>query len=323
MDKTYPLMQLFPALHVLYREERGKNAIMRKVTLLLALLLIAAIPAQALANTGINEKFGPPIVVYGGDLSEAERASVQESLGVAEEPEVEDIEVTGEDLAQYIEDGDPRANMYSSAKITRQEEGEGLVIEIVTPENITQVTADMYANAILTAGIENAVVEVAAPKPVTGHSALVGIYKAYEVNGEQLDPERTDVANDELEVATEIVGNGIDDEKVSELLTEIKKQIAEQSPASREEVEQIVEEQLSRLQIELSPEDRQLLIDLMDRIRQLDIDFSQWSGQLDDLSRTIEETLGNVSDAVNDEGFCNRVKSFFRSLADDVRSLFS
>ena len=36
-------------------------------------------------------------------------------------------------------------------------------------------------------------VEIAAPKPVTGHSALVGIYKAYEAKtGETLDIERTD-----------------------------------------------------------------------------------------------------------------------------------
>ena len=92
--------------------------------------------------------------------------------------------------------------MFSSAKITRKDAGEGLVINIVTPDNITEVSSDMYANAMLTAGIEDAVVDIAAPKPVTGHSALVGIYKAYEVAGGELDPERTDVANDELSVAT-------------------------------------------------------------------------------------------------------------------------
>src|SRR5690606_23920007 len=247
---------------------------------------------------------------------EAEKASVAESLGVADEPEVEEIEVTGQDLVTYIKDGDSRANMYSSAKITRQDAGEGLVIQIVTPDNITQVTTEMYANAMLTAGIENATVEVAAPKAVTGHSALVGIYKAYEVNGEQLDPERTDVANDELSVATELSEGGVDQEKVSELLTEIKKQIAEQNPATREDVEQIVEEQLSRLQIELSPEDRQLLVDLMDRIRQLDIDFSKWSTQLEDLSKTIEEKIGKV---VKDEGCWESVKNFLRNIADTVR----
>ena len=87
---------------------------------------------------------------------------------------------------KYIKDGNSKARMYSSAKITRQEAGKGLVISIVTEDNITQVTADIYANAMLTAGIEDAIVEVAAPKKVTGHSALVGIYKAYEVTGEKL-----------------------------------------------------------------------------------------------------------------------------------------
>lgn len=294
-----------------------------KKTITLAALAIAFVLAFAgtvSANVGINEKFGLPIVVYGGDLSTEEKAQVAESLDVAGEAEVEEIEVTGQDLIQYITDGDARARMYSSAKITRTEEGEGLVIEIATPDNITQVTTEMYANAMLTAGIENATVEVAAPRPVTGHSALVGIYKAYEVNGEQLDPERTDVANDELSVATELSEGGVDQEKVSELLTEIKKQIAEQNPASREDVEQIVEEQLSRLQIELSPEDRQLLVDLMDRIRQLDIDFSKWSTELEDLSKTIEEKLGTI---VNDEGFWESVKQFFRDLANTVRGWFN
>ncbi|MDN5708124.1 MAG: DUF1002 domain-containing protein [Planococcus sp. (in: firmicutes)] len=295
---------------------------MKKIMILATLMMAFALAfaGAASANVGINEKFGLPIVVYGGDLSADEKAQVAESLDVAGEAEVEEIEVTGQDLVTYITDGDARARMYSSAKITRTEEGEGLVIEIATPDNITQVTTDMYANAMLTAGIENATVEVAAPKAVTGHSALVGIYKAYEVNGEQLDPERTDVANDELSVATELSEGGVDQEKVSELLTEIKKQIAEQNPATREDVEQIVEEQLSRLQIELSPEDRQLLVDLMDRIRQLDIDFSKWSTELEDLSKTISDKIDTV---VNDEGFWESVKQFFRDLANTVRGWFN
>lgn len=295
---------------------------MKKIIMIITMIFTISVllPSVSLANVGINEKFGAPIVVYGGNLSEAEKASVAESLGVADEPEVEEIEVTGQDLVTYIKDGDSRANMYSSAKITRQDAGEGLVIQIVTPDNITQVTTEMYANAMLTAGIEDATVEVAAPKAVTGHSALVGIYKAYEVNGEELDPERTDVANDELSVATELADSGVEDAKVSELLTEIKKQIAEKNPATREEVEKIVEDQLSKLQIELSPEDRQLLIDLMDRIRKLDIDFSKWSTQLEDLSKTIEDKIGTI---VNDEGFWQSVKNFFKKLADTVSSWFN
>lgn len=156
-----------------------------------------------------------------------------------EEPEIEEITVSGEDLVKYIKDSNSSSRMYSSAKITRKNAGEGLVIEIVTPSNITQVTSEMYANAMLTAGIEDATVQVAAPKAVTGHSALVGIYKAYEVTtGETLDIDRTDVANEELSVATTLAKSaGVDDAKVAELLTEIKKDIAELKPATREDVE--------------------------------------------------------------------------------------
>ncbi|MCR8682307.1 DUF1002 domain-containing protein, partial [Enterococcus faecium] len=115
----------------------------------------------------------------------------------------------------------------------------------------------------------------AAPKAVTGHSALVGIYKAYEDAGGTLDTERTNVANDELSVATKLAEqSNVDKDEVAQLLTEIKKQIAEQAPASKEDVERIVNEKLSKLKIELSEEERQLLIDVMDRFRGLDIHLS-------------------------------------------------
>lgn len=270
----------------------------------------------------IDEKLGVPIVVYGANLSEAEKASVKESLKVKEEPEVEEITVSGQDLVKYIKDSNSSSRMYSSAKITRKNAGEGLVIEIVTPSNITQVTSEMYANAMLTAGIEDATVQVAAPKAVTGHSALVGIYKAYEVTtGEKLDTDRTDVANDELSVATTLTQSaGVDDAKVAELLTEIKKQIAESKPATREDVEKIVQEQLNKLEINLSDKDRQLLVDLMNKISKLDIDFSKWSKQLDDISSTIKEKFGSL---MEDTGFWASVKNFFVNLKDTIASWFN
>ena len=291
---------------------------------MLAIITMAAVvfgfvlPGVGQAESVINEKLGVPIVVYGANLSDAEKESVKKSLEVEKEAEVEELSVDGNDLITYIKDGDSKARMYSSVKITRQDAGKGLVIKIVTGENITQVTEDMYANAMLTAGIEDAVVEVAAPKKVTGHSALVGIYKAYEVSGETLDTDRTDVANDELNLATKFSEDaGIDSDKVSELLTELKKQIAEKNPATKEEIEQIVSEQLEKLNIELSPADRQLLIDLMDKIRALDIDFSKLSTQLNDMSDKIRDKIGDI-----DPGFWDKVKEFFSGLMDSIKSWF-
>ena len=290
-----------------------------------ALVISIFLPSNTLAATNtqnvINEKLGVPIVVYGANLSAEEKEVVKTALRMDQEPEFDEITISGEDLVKYIKNSNSSSRMYSSAKITRQDEGKGLIISIVTPSNITQVTAEMYASAMLTAGIQDAVVEIAAPKPVTGHSALVGIYKAYEVKtGETLDIERTDVANDELSVATSLSESaGVSDEKVAELLTQIKKVIAENKPETREEVEKIVEDQLSKFQINLSDQDRQLLVDLMDRISNLNIDLSKLSTQLGDLSAKFEETFGDI---LQYEGFWTSVKNFFNNLIDTVSGWF-
>ncbi|MEL3973152.1 DUF1002 domain-containing protein [Rossellomorea oryzaecorticis] len=294
------------------------------VSLVLLIVLVIGLGQSAAASDNnsesINEKFGVPIVVYGETLTAEQKKAVQEQLGVDEKADVEEFTATGEDLVKYIEGENRNARMFSSAKITRQEKGQGLNVEIVTPENITEVTESMYANALLTAGVENANVEVASPEKVSGHSALTGIYKAYDVSGEKLDSVRMEVANEELNVATELAKDaGIDKEKVSELLTEIKKEIAEQDPATKEEVEKIVEEKLQSMNIELSPEDRQLLIDLFDKIRSLDIDFDNVQQQLQDLTKDIQST---IKDIVNDESFGQKVSDFFTGLLDAIAEFF-
>src|SRR5699024_10531688 len=103
----------------------------------------------------INEKLGVPIVVLGDTLTNAQKEETRKLLGVDDASTVDEYTVDGQDIAHYI-DGNPNSRMFSSAKITREEEGKGLTINIVTPENITEVTNEMYANALLTAGAENA-----------------------------------------------------------------------------------------------------------------------------------------------------------------------
>lgn len=269
----------------------------------------------------INEKYGLPIVVYGEALSASQKEEVRSLLGVDDPSKVKEITVTGDDLVTYI-NGDKHSNMYSSAKITRKDSGEGLVIRQVTPENITEVTDEMYANALLTAGIEDAVVEVASPVKVTGHSALVGIYKAYDAGeGAGLNKERTEVANEELNLATELAKQeGLDQDKVSELLTEIKKEIAEQNPATKEEVAQIIDDKLKSLGIELSEQDRQLLIDLFEKMRGLNINFDNVKSQLETLSQDIQN---RISETIGDPGFLQKVSDFFTELINSIKNIFS
>src|SRR5699024_1325202 len=126
----------------------------------------------------------------------------------------------------------------------REEKGHGIDVEIGTRDNINQVTNERYVKALLTAGAEHATVKVPSAVKVSGHSALTGIYKAYDVSGEDLDKERMELANEELDVSTDLADKeGMDDESVTALMTESKKEIAVQKPATREDVEEIVKEQ--------------------------------------------------------------------------------
>ncbi|MGM8366622.1 DUF1002 domain-containing protein [Virgibacillus sp. W0181] len=302
---------------------------MARISLLILLIFgfLAGMSIPVLADDGgkddevINEKLGVPIVVYGDTLSDDQKAKVRDLLEVTDPDAVKEFSVTGQDAAKYI-DGDPNSRMFSSAKIVREEKGAGLVINIVTPENITQVTSEMYSNALLTAGVENATVDVASPVKVTGHSALTGIYKAYDAEGEMLDKERMELANEELDVATDLAEKeGMTQEKVTELLTEIKKEIADQNPATKEEVEQIVKEQLDKLEISLSEEDRQLLIDLFEKMRDLNIDFDKVKSQLEDITSTIKDKLGDLNIDI-DEGFWEKVSNFFKDLLNKLTSIF-
>ena len=272
------------------------------------------------SDTGYNEKYGSPIVVYGQTLTPTQKDEVKRMLGVDDSSQVQEFTVTGADLVKYI-NGDPNSHLYSSAKITRKDPGAGITVNIITPDNITEVTSDMYSNALLTAGIEDATVDVASPIKVTGHSALVGIYKAYDKSGTTLNKDRMEVANQELNLATDLAQkNGLDQDKVTQLLTEIKQEIANQHPATKEDIANIIDDKLKTLKIELSPQDRQLLINLFDKMRSLNINFDNIKSQLGSITSDIKKKL---QEATGNKGFWQGVANFFKSLFHAIGKFFS
>ncbi|KGP92224.1 hypothetical protein N780_01310 [Pontibacillus chungwhensis BH030062] len=280
------------------------------------ILLSLSVSTSVSASTSINEKLGVPIVVYGETLTDAQQKEVRNQLEVEDRDSVDEYSVNGQDIANYI-GGNPNSRMYSSVKITPEEEGTGLTVNLVTPDNITQVTKEMYKNALLTAGVSDATVDVASPVKVSGHSALTGIYKAYDEKGVKLDSDRMKVASEELDVATKLAEeSGVSKEKVSQLISQIKKEIAEQNPATREEVERIVQNQLDSLNINLNPEDVELLTNLFDQIRSLNINFDELQKQLEDITASAKELL-------NDEGFWNSVANFFEKILNAISDLIS
>lgn len=293
----------------------GKGLLLLVFILGLALFVVQPVAAD---DDVIDEFAGEPIVVFGGTLSDAQKDEVRAYFKVKTE-NVHELSVTGADLAEYF-GGNPNANMYSSVKIVHGKPGTGIVINIVTPDNITLVTGEMYANALITAGVENATIEVASPVKVTGESALTGIYKAFDVSGEGLDKGRMDVANEEMTLTTDLSEKeGLSQEKVTELMTEIKKAISDKNPATREDIEAIIKEQLDKLNIELSDADRQLLTDLFEKMKDLNIDFGKVKEQLNDIASSIKDKLDDLN---IDRNFFEKVANFFKELFSTIASWF-
>ena len=75
-----------------------------------------------------------------------------------------------------------------------------------------------------------------------------------------------------------------------------------------------------QLDIKLSDEDRKLLIDLFEKMRNLNINFDNVQSQLEDLSKEIHQ---RIEETIGDPGFLQKVADFFRNLIENIKSLFS
>jgi uncharacterized protein YpuA (DUF1002 family) len=279
-------------------------------------LILASLCAAALLlgqfTTCVQARAGE-VVSLGADLSEKQQQQMLELFGVKAD-EVTIIKVTNQEERDYLEglvsNDKIGTRAISSAYVKPLQEGEGIVVETY---NISWVTKEMYANAMATAGIENARVVAAAPFAVSGTAALTGIMKAFEeVSGKELDDEAKRVANEEL-VTTGELGEDIGKDEAAALIKEIKERIIREGIKDPEDIKRIVLQIAKELNIELTEEQINQIIELMKKISQLDLDINKITSQLekitqrlDDIRKTVEENKGilqRIWDAVR--GFIN------------------
>lgn len=170
-------------------------------------------------------------IIYGVALDSQQRKIVDNAVGInAEDFNVETV--NGADLKKYLGYATEDYNMISSIVVKRLEKGSGIRVMIKTPGNINQITEAQYTNAAITAGLTDAEIFVASPKPVTGESALVGVYKSEELHGKDLDPERTKTAQDELKTVIEVSKENednpeFDSKKLDKAVIEVKEKLAD------------------------------------------------------------------------------------------------
>ena len=282
--------------------------------LTLTLVLSFGVTAQA-----ADEK---PILALGADLSDAQKATVLSLLGISESDlgDYDVIQITNaeehEYLDSYLSSNVIGSRALSSVLIRPAEEGAGLN---VTTYNISYCTIDMYTNALLTAGLGDAEVYVAAPSNISGTSALIGAVKGYaEMNDTKVDEDALETAVNELVVTGDLGEVLGDSETASDIVAYVKQQILENNVSGDADIEKIIRDAMTKFDIDLTDAQVQQLVELMNKISKLDIDVDALSKQATEIYSKLK-SMGLDLDKIDTKQVGNFITRFF----DRIMSLIN
>ena len=289
--------------------------------------VVTYLPTEEEIADAIVENENKPYLALGADLKEDQLQVVLDKMGIAKE-DLEDYDVvyiTNEEeheyLDGYIDSSVIGTNALSCVMVKETDAGSGLRLTTV---NINYCTINMYRNALITAGVENADILVVGPFPLSGTAALIGAMKAYEeMSGETLDEEAQQIALAELVVTGDVVSTGENEEeadKLQEVIDYIKAEVIAGDITDLEEIKDIIANAELQFNISLTDEQKQQIADLMQKIADLDIDPTKLLEQAGDLYDKYGETVLAEAKEILDGIFTEEVKA---SLWDSIKSFFS
>lgn len=278
--------------------------------IVMAGFLMAIFPFAAMASA-------QEVVSLGADLTPQQEREILEFFGV-DEKDVKIIRVTNQEMRQYLSGLVPEKQLgttaYSSAHITLVPRGKGISVKTY---NIAWVTKEMYANVMVTAGIEDADVVVTAPFQVSGASALTGITKAFEqASGKKLDEDAKKAANEEL-VVTKDLGEKIGQDKAAEFMRDVKEEVVKKKLKDPNDIIEVIKRIAAEHGIELTDAQIQQIKELMQKISRLDLNLNKINKQLENINKNVDDIkkavkdnqgiLEKISDSLNN--FINWVKT--------------
>lgn len=287
---------------------------MKKFTsLLLALMLVGGSVCHA-------DNISDSRTVIGADLDNDEIASVYKSFGIVR-GEVKELTVTNADERKYLE-GQVDESLIGTKSISciyieAQGSGEGLDVSV---ENITWCTADMYMNAMVTAGITDADVKIVAPFKVSGTAALTGIYMAYEdITGKKLDEDAKLVGTKELTITAELADE-IGSADSTAIVNELKLILDQTKDMTDDELREQIKQIAEKYEVTLNDSQIEQLISLCRSLEKLDVSalkekveqVQQYIKNIADTKGSVESFLSQAADTVTE--FVNKVIDFFKNL---------
>lgn len=315
-----------------------KNSLIKKTVLALTVVAGLSVSMTAFAKSSFTGEYRQgEILSFGSSLNQREEAALRDYFGVSDEMEA--IYVDNETAIKQLglaPDAldDYKGGWYSSAYVKLTDQG-GIN---VSSKNVSLVTNEMFANALITSGILNCEVIVSAPFMVTGESALAGILAgAEEIMGESLSEENKVVAKEEidttLEIADEILNNpdneinsSSDSSTVaSGIINDIKQQVIKDSPNSTQ-MEQIIVNVTNNYGVELSEESTERIANLMEDVNKLDIDYKDIKETMKNIGDSISESLKEAGVKLKESGVLEKIGNWFvdlvRGIGEWIKGLF-
>ena len=281
-------------------------------TLALALLFSGGSAFAALTT-------GDARAVVGADLSDEQKQSVYETFGIAPGA-ARELTVTNAEERQYlsglVEDSVIGTRSISSVYVELLPAGDGLQIDV---SNISWCTQEMYINALVTAGIEDAKLIVTSPiAGITGTAALTGIYKAYEdMSGETLD-ELAKIAGTQELVITAELADQIGSYDAVAIVNELKLILEETKNMSDDELRETINQLATDYNVSLTEGQKNQLISLCRSLEGLS------SEELRAKVEQVQETVKKLAKAQETAtGILQGVKDFFIAVGDFFANLWS
>ena len=280
-------------------------------------LLAAGLAASAVVLAGLGAGVATAaaatsqVVVLGADLTASQRQQMLSTFGV-KESDVRVLEVTNAQERQYLQGVVPDAQIgtrsISSVYVRPTKTGSGLKVQT---KNITYVTAETYANALVTAGVKDADVYAAAPVPVSGTAALTGIFTAFEsATGTTVSDQQKKVATEELAVTAKTGQEVGDPAKVAALVKQVKEEMVKQGLTDPAAIKALILSVSAQLGIKLTASQVDQLTQVLVQVSKLNLDIGSIQQQLAHFS----DRIGAISQQAH--GFFGRIRAAIQSVAD-------
>ena len=306
-----------------------KQSLLKKIAFSLGIALVLNTSTPAFArSTFVGEYAQGEILSFGSSLTKEQENKLRDYFNAPND--VETIYVTTEMVVNQLGLDKSvittyKGGWYSSAYV-KLTDGTGIN---VTANNLTLVTDDMLANALITSGILNADVMASAPFKVSGESALAGILAgAEEIMGEELSQENKETAQKEIETTLE-VAEEIGQKEASAIMNEIKAEVIKDSPINVTQIENIVINVTNNYGIELSDKARASVVSTMSDINDLDINYKEVKNTLKEVGNKLFQDLKDALDKgeevgmkIKESGILQKVWSWVKSLWNSFLDLF-